>query len=98
MRPEPPHLTEAATEWTDEEIRWIVSNGIKMTGMPAFGSHHSPEEIVALTAFVSALPGLTADDHETLTDSGSQPARKPEAGTTDSNGKGARQCPTSASA
>src|SRR3546814_9319250 len=27
MRPEPPHLTEAATEWTDQEIHWIVSNG-----------------------------------------------------------------------
>ncbi len=58
MRPEPPHLTEAAAEWTPEEIHWIVSNGIKMSGMPDFGSHHAPEEIVALTAFVSALPGL----------------------------------------
>jgi mono/diheme cytochrome c family protein len=69
MRPEPPHLTEAAKEWTPEEIHWIVSNGIKMTGMPAFGGHHAPEEIVALTAFVSALPGISADDYATLTGS-----------------------------
>src|SRR3546814_19958047 len=27
MRPEPPRLTEAATEWTDQESHWIVSNG-----------------------------------------------------------------------
>lgn len=69
MRPEPPHLVEAATEWTPEEIHWIVTNGVKMTGMPAFGDHHSREEITALTAFVSALPGLTAEDYSRLTGS-----------------------------
>lgn len=81
MRPEPPHLTEAATEWTPEEIHWIVSNGIKMSGMPAFGSHHSPEEILALTAFVSALPGLTADDYAALVRSGEPASEAEEPGT-----------------
>jgi mono/diheme cytochrome c family protein len=70
MRPEPPHLVEAASEWTPQEIHWIVTNGIKMSGMPAFGSHHSPQEIVALAAFVTALPGLAADDYAVLTTSG----------------------------
>jgi len=72
MRPEPPHMTEAATEWTAEEIHWIVTNGIKMTGMPAFGPHHAPEEIVALTAFVTALPGLSPDDYASLVKSASR--------------------------
>src|SRR3546814_3154974 len=67
MRPEPPHLTEAATEWTDQEIHWIVSNGFKMTGMPAFSEHNSPEEIVAIATFVRALPGLSVDDYSRLT-------------------------------
>lgn len=67
IRPEPPHLTERATEWAPNEIHWIITNGIKMSGMPAFGEHHSPEEILALTAFVDALPGLTADDYSALT-------------------------------
>ena len=66
MRPEPPHLTEAAAEWSPEEIRWIITNGIKMSGMPAFGGHEDPEEILALTAFVTSLPGLTADDYAAL--------------------------------
>ena len=66
MRPEPPHLAEAASEWPDQEIFWIVSNGFKMTGMPAFGEH-SPEEITAITAFVSNLPGLSADDYRNMT-------------------------------
>jgi len=63
MRPKPPHLTEAASEWSAAELHWIISNGIKMSGMPAFGKHHASEEIVALTAFVSAMPGLTAQDY-----------------------------------
>lgn len=67
MRPEPPHLIEAASEWSKQEIHWIVTNGIKMTGMPAFGAHHSADEITAITSFVSALPGLTPDDYTRLT-------------------------------
>jgi len=69
IRPEPPHLTEHATEWEPKEIHWIITNGIKMSGMPAFGEHHSPGEILALTAFVDALPGLSVDDYSTLTKS-----------------------------
>ncbi len=67
MRPEPPHLTKAAAEWSPAEIRWIITNGIKMSGMPAFGGHEDPEEILSLTAFVTSLPGLSADDYAKLT-------------------------------
>ena len=70
MRPEPPHLMEAAAEWSAEEIYWIVENGIKMSGMPAFGAHHGPEGIAALTAFVSQLPGLSPEDYRALTGGG----------------------------
>ena len=70
MRPEPPHLVEAATEWTTEEIYWIAENGIKMSGMPAFGPLHAPEEIAAIAAFVSQLPGLSAADYAALTGGG----------------------------
>ena len=33
MRTEPPHLLDAAAEGPPEEIHWIVSNGIKLTGL-----------------------------------------------------------------
>ena len=69
MRPEPPHLVEEASEWSPGEIYWITDNGIKMTGMPAFGGHHRPEEIVAITAFVTRLPGLSADEYTAMTGS-----------------------------
>lgn len=67
MRPEPPHLVEEASEWTPEQIYWITDNGIKMTGMPAFETHFRPEEIEAITAFVSRLPGLSADEYAAMT-------------------------------
>jgi mono/diheme cytochrome c family protein len=70
MRPEPPHLTEAATEWSAEEIHWIVENGIKMSGMPAFGAHEA-EEVLAITAFVQELPGLSPEDYAAMTRQGS---------------------------
>ena len=69
MRPRPPHLVEAASEWSPQEIYWLVEHGLKMTGMPAFGGRHAPEEIVALTAFVTELPGLTPEDYAALTQS-----------------------------
>jgi mono/diheme cytochrome c family protein len=76
MRPEPPHLTEAATEWSAEEIRWIVENGIKMSGMPAFGTHEA-EEVLAITAFVQELPGLSAADYAAMTRQGSGDGPRP---------------------
>lgn len=70
MRPEPPALTEAAAEWSPEEVAWIVENGIKMSGMPAFGGRLSLEEIVAVAAFVRELPGLSADDYAAMAEGG----------------------------
>jgi mono/diheme cytochrome c family protein len=67
MRPEPPHLVEAATEWSPEEVHWIVENGIKMSGMPAFGTERTPEELVAIAVFVRDLPGLSAADYTAMT-------------------------------
>lgn len=70
MLPEPPHLTEAAAAWSTEEIYWIVENGIKMSGMPAFGDRHEPEEIASIAAFVAQLPGLTSEDYSALVGDG----------------------------
>ena len=80
MRPEPPHLVEAASEWAPEEIYWIAENGIKMSGMPAFGTHHEPEEIAAIAAFVSQLPGLSPENYQALTgmDGAGDPAGRAE--------------------
>ena len=41
---------------SDGELRWIVSNGIRMTGMPAFGASRSEEEVWQLVAALRRLP------------------------------------------
>ena len=48
-----------------------------MSGMPAFASHHAPEEIAQLTAFVTALPGLTSEGYSALTGSAPDQQEQP---------------------
>ncbi len=43
-------------EWKDAQLYWIVENGLKMTGMPAFGSNYEKEELAAIVAFVRQIP------------------------------------------
>lgn len=75
LNPMPPELYhgEEARELTAEaqeearheatEAFWVVKNGIRMTGMPAFGPTHGDEEIWALVALVQRLPELSADEY-----------------------------------
>jgi mono/diheme cytochrome c family protein len=60
MFPAPPAMDEDQVQhWSDRELFWIVKNGIRMTGMPAFGGNHSDDEIAAIVAFVRHAPQLT---------------------------------------
>lgn len=45
LRPSPPDLSEHARNWSPAELFWIVKNGLKMTGMPAWGPTHSDEDL-----------------------------------------------------
>lgn len=47
---------------TDGEIFWLTSEGIRMTGMPAFGATQDEEEIWHMVAFVRHLPELTDEE------------------------------------
>jgi hypothetical protein len=67
MRPEPPHLTEAAAEWTVEENPLVVGNGIRMSRTPAFDTHGA-EELLAITASVTRRPRLSAEDYAAMID------------------------------
>ncbi|MGE0697866.1 MAG: cytochrome c [Hyphomicrobiaceae bacterium] len=66
MESTPPDLGEAAKEWSRREIFWIAQNGIKMSGMPAFGPSHSEAKLWALATFVKAMPGMNAERFEQL--------------------------------
>jgi len=60
MRPHPPALARVADEWSGPEVFWIVKHGIRMSGMPAFGPTHDDRTLWNITAFVKAMPKMTA--------------------------------------
>jgi len=46
------------------EFFWVIKNGLKMTGMPAWGLTHDDQRIWSMAAFVSQLPGMTPAQYE----------------------------------
>ncbi len=66
LNPEAPDLPTATTDWSDAELFWIVKNGIKMTGMPAFEVTHSNDQIWAMIAFVRRLEKMTPEEYGKL--------------------------------
>ena len=63
LNPAPPDLDHLAEEGTAAEMFWVISNGIRMTGMPAFGKSHQPEEIWPVVAFLQSARDITAADY-----------------------------------
>lgn len=49
-----------------EQIYWITKNGIKLSGMPGFGTTHSEEELWAIAAFVNELPEISEQKYQEL--------------------------------
>ena len=63
LYPKPPDLRRAATQGlADGELFTIISNGVRFTGMPAWGGEDSPEEIWQLVGFIRRLPALSAEE------------------------------------
>ncbi|MCR6631319.1 MAG: cytochrome c [Magnetospirillum sp.] len=59
MYPPPPDLGRTAVERGPAEVFWIVKNGIKMSGMPAWGGH-GDERLWPVVALTSKLPSMNA--------------------------------------
>ena len=73
LYPQPPVFHERSHESHDSsETFWVIKNGIKMTGMPAWGSVHSDEEIWAMVAFIEQLPEMSLDKYQRLTGTGNE--------------------------
>lgn len=65
MYPKPPDLRQAQTqELTDGEIYSIIQNGIRLTGMPAFGQPNRTDDFATwnLVLFIRRLPKLSAEE------------------------------------
>jgi mono/diheme cytochrome c family protein len=66
LYPNPPMLTKVAKDRTPQQLFWITKNGLKMTGMPAFGLTHTDEMIWAIVAFAKKLPDMTAEEYQKM--------------------------------
>ena len=64
LNPYPPEL--AGEEEEPAEVFWVVKNGIKMTGMPAFGVTHSDEELWAIVAFMKKMGDLSPEEYQRM--------------------------------
>jgi mono/diheme cytochrome c family protein len=65
--PKPPDMrTKATQSLTDGELFYIIENGVRFTGMPAFGSGKSEpagdKQVWELVTFIRRLPRITTDE------------------------------------
>ena len=65
LNPDPPELSDAGHD-APEETFWVVKNGIKMTGMPAFGVTHTDDEVWAIVAFVRRMGKLSPPQYQAM--------------------------------
>jgi cytochrome c553 len=58
MLPQAPALASEVDRWKANELHWIVKNGLKYTGMPAWTAPTRDDEVWAVVAFLRRLPQL----------------------------------------
>ena len=66
LNPRPPALTELVGHSTSAQTFWVIKNGARMTGMPAFGPTHDDRALWDLTAFIRAAESLTPERYQAL--------------------------------
>ncbi len=67
MYPKVPDLADARIQGlSDGALFYIIQNGVRWTGMPAWKAEHSPEETWRLVAFIRKMPSLTPQEIESL--------------------------------
>ncbi|HEV3374604.1 MAG TPA: c-type cytochrome [Candidatus Acidoferrum sp.] len=63
LYPKPPDLRQAETQkLSDGELFWVIENGVRFTGMPAFATPGAEEDSWKLVLFIRHLPQLTAEE------------------------------------
>ncbi len=67
LNPGAPDLTLPRVQArTDGQLYWLVDEGIRMTGMPAFGPTHGENELWQIVAFLRHLPEITDEEKAQL--------------------------------
>jgi hypothetical protein len=58
MEPSPPYLLDVTKQFRPRETFWIIKNGIKMTGMPAWGASMSDNQLWQIVAWLEVSAKL----------------------------------------
>ena len=68
MSPEVPDLNaDHVQKWTDGQLFYIIKNGVRLTGMPAWGSaDHDDADSWKLVHFIRHMPKMTAAEIESM--------------------------------
>jgi mono/diheme cytochrome c family protein len=69
MYPPAPDMRQVDTQsLTDGELFYIIQNGVRLTGMPAWGggSDHNAEDSWKLVHFIRHLPSLTLEERKQM--------------------------------
>ena len=64
LYPKPPNLSEQRVD--PQTAFWVIKHGLKMTGMPAWGLGHDDATLWSIVAFVTKLPGLSAEHYKDM--------------------------------
>jgi len=63
LYPKPPDLRLPETQkLSDGELFWVIENGVRFTGMPAFAGPGTENDSWKLVQFIRHLPQLTTDE------------------------------------
>lgn len=78
MYPPAPNLNDPQTQQkTDGELFFIISNGVRFTGMPGWQEEDSAEEIWDLVSFIRHLPQLTPEEFKQMNETGREGKKEP---------------------
>jgi len=63
MNPSPPNFAQMGRDLEASELYWSISNGIKLTGMPAWEHRLSEHERWAIVAFLKSSPAVSPAEY-----------------------------------
>jgi mono/diheme cytochrome c family protein len=67
LYPRAPDMRKSETQsLTDGELYWIIHNGIRLSGMPAWGDPAHDDDSWKLVVFIRHLPSLTPDEEAAM--------------------------------
>jgi mono/diheme cytochrome c family protein len=66
MQPQPLELARGGGQWSPAQLFWIIRNGLRQSGMPAWQPTYVDGEIWTLVAFVVQMPQMEAARYQAI--------------------------------